>query len=397
MLSSFSQSGRLSPNLTTRPDFATTDLLLLLHRITLFCTCLNQARELQPLLAFLHTHPLTSSIWNDFINAQVEIRAGLCAFGKLPEATLLHVASAQGYIDVVQALLDHGANLRILTGHNDLVGRVTAITLAARQGRTGCLRLLLTHPQTRNDVPFAVNAQDADGDTALNWASKNRFDPCSRVLLSQPGIDPTLQDMQGWAAIHHAVSGQAQAYEQLILTGEPQFDLLRDSRTVGIGMLDPFARRGEERVIPIIQFRPAAGTQELRASLVPLRTRRDGPAAAVSASSAFVPVLRTHFTAVSEPGDVALDESRRHQVTAEDAHFAPRAGDAGAAAEHVEEQFQQQRKPKDAATSTAASSSSASRGSIDLQSFCAHAIVSGDMASLRRMIRDVTPEQAERA
>jgi len=87
--------------------------------------------------------------------------------------TPLHLASRAGNSDIAKLLLHHGANV---DARNDLGW--TPLHMASQMGNLGVVKLLLTLPN-----PAAVNAQKADGETALHLAAYYGHPEVARTLL----------------------------------------------------------------------------------------------------------------------------------------------------------------------------------------------------------------------
>ena len=95
--------------------------------------------------------------------------------------TLLQVASAEGRSDVVQWLIDHGADMR-----ND---HVALIHLAAANGHSEVIQTLLGHG-------VKIDSADNDGRTALHLASSSGKVEIVHLLLKH-GADPNAVDQDG--------------------------------------------------------------------------------------------------------------------------------------------------------------------------------------------------------
>ena len=97
-------------------------------------------------------------------------------------------ASHAGSTDIVSLLLDKGADVNA----QDADG-YTALSIASRNGHTEVVKLLL-------DKGADVNVQDADGDTALIWASRNGHTEVVKLLLDK-GADINAKDKYGDTAL----------------------------------------------------------------------------------------------------------------------------------------------------------------------------------------------------
>ena len=81
-------------------------------------------------------------------------------------------ACRKGYFDIIELLLDHGAD----TEASDQYG-ATPLIIAASEFNINGVKLLLE----RGANP---NATDRNGWTALRWASSMRYDPIVKILES---------------------------------------------------------------------------------------------------------------------------------------------------------------------------------------------------------------------
>ena len=126
--------------------------------------------------------------------------------------TLLHAASLDGLDDVVQWLLDHGANSN--TQNSD---HSTPINFAAMLGRPSIVRMLLDHSAHINNANIA-------GHTPLHQASIFGFAEIVKLLL-QRGADVKAQDREYSTPLHLASSkGRADIVRLLLDHGTPNVD-----------------------------------------------------------------------------------------------------------------------------------------------------------------------------
>ena len=82
--------------------------------------------------------------------------------------------------------------------------------LAAYAGRTEIVRILLKQPLIN------VNLQNAQGETALIIALKNRHEEVAKVLLQHPSIDAAIIDSKGNSA--NSLSRSADLQDTIIRT-----------------------------------------------------------------------------------------------------------------------------------------------------------------------------------
>lgn len=99
------------------------------------------------------------------------IRAGARAGAKsIPSSVLISLAE-KGHVDIVEKLLDHGADIRGVDQH----GR-SVLMLASRNGHINLVEKLLNHGVN-------VNLKDNYGCTALMWAAHNGYTNITQALL----------------------------------------------------------------------------------------------------------------------------------------------------------------------------------------------------------------------
>jgi ankyrin repeat protein len=128
-----------------------------------------------------------------FIISSFELKATHQLVSKKEGFTPLIVASSLGYADIVDVLLQYGAD----TDEADPDG-VTALHAAASMGHADVLARLL-------DAGDVVNAQDCHGRTALQRAVEVEAIACVEMLLTA-GADVHLCDNEGATLLHAAAS-----------------------------------------------------------------------------------------------------------------------------------------------------------------------------------------------
>lgn len=122
--------------------------------------------------------------------------------------TPLMVATIQGKVQVVRALIDRGADLE----YQEQDKLRTVLIIAAHHGRADCVEEILRRGAL-------INAIDKYEMTALMHASKHGHKECVAVLLSR-GAGPNLTDDHGFTAIHLAAKfGHAPVVIQLFDKG----------------------------------------------------------------------------------------------------------------------------------------------------------------------------------
>ena len=105
--------------------------------------------------------------------------------------TALYMATMEGHVDIVSALLAHPKIDLKSPGRN-----TECLIDASVKGHHEMARLLLSHP----DVD--VNRLDRDhGMKALHWACQEGHIEVVRVLLTAPGIDVNKKTRQGFSSL----------------------------------------------------------------------------------------------------------------------------------------------------------------------------------------------------
>eukprot|EP00010_Vexillifera_abyssalis_P008830 CAMPEP_0201550734 /NCGR_PEP_ID=MMETSP0173_2-20130828/7046_1 /ASSEMBLY_ACC=CAM_ASM_000268 /TAXON_ID=218659 /ORGANISM="Vexillifera sp., Strain DIVA3 564/2" /LENGTH=287 /DNA_ID=CAMNT_0047960799 /DNA_START=89 /DNA_END=952 /DNA_ORIENTATION=- len=103
--------------------------------------------------------------------------------------TALHYAVEEGYSSIVQLLVENGASATVTN-----IEEESALTLAARKGRTDLLKTLINNnKEVLRKEPLPLNAAAAAGDVE-----------CVQFLIEQ-GADPSECDSRGQNALIHAV------------------------------------------------------------------------------------------------------------------------------------------------------------------------------------------------
>lgn len=136
--------------------------------------------------------------------AYMLIQGGADVHVNVAGVTALTMAASRGYQDIVQLLLDVGADVN----SKDRFG-ATALMVAAREWRTEAVKILLA-------AGADLNVQDAIGETALMKAARHGYQDIVQLLL-ESGADITLKNHAGQDAVYVAANGGKQEVMRMIL------------------------------------------------------------------------------------------------------------------------------------------------------------------------------------
>ena len=106
--------------------------------------------------------------------------------------TALHMAAKSGNLEIVNILLDRGADVNKKNTHG-----FTSLYVASVVNNVSCMKILLSHPQALN---IDINATDLGGMTALISACCNGCNGTVISCLLQHGADTGLRDSIGRTA-----------------------------------------------------------------------------------------------------------------------------------------------------------------------------------------------------
>jgi len=129
----------------------------------------------------------------------VNARASL---GEHMDLTPLHVAAQHGHREMIQLLVDAGADTTAVRGFGDR-GAITTLHLAAENGFVDAVATILDITASDGDQSPLIDAQDSLGFTALHLAVQYQFPNVVRALLAA-GADRSARTVDGLTAWHIA-------------------------------------------------------------------------------------------------------------------------------------------------------------------------------------------------
>ena len=109
--------------------------------------------------------------------------------------TALHYAAGKGDLEVVQYLVEHGADVKA----QDTDLSRTAIHFAAENGHLDCIKYLTEKGADLLD-------RDSFGATAMHYAARSNNLDVVKFLVDRK-VDYTAKDIRGWSAMHYAAEG----------------------------------------------------------------------------------------------------------------------------------------------------------------------------------------------
>ena len=166
--------------------------------------------------------PLHLAVITDRVSAcayLIEQGAEVNAFGGIVPATPLQWAARKGLVEVIDLLIQHGAN-PLLVDPQDF----SCIHSVTHSSIHWALLYILCQPD------ITVDERDNMGLTPLHWAAQQGDSRLTRVLLKF-GADPNATDRNGFTALHWAVScGNGSCISQLLEAGADVRAKNRDHR-----------------------------------------------------------------------------------------------------------------------------------------------------------------------
>lgn len=123
--------------------------------------------------------------------------------------TVLLIASLQGYKEIVELLISHGANVNMQC---ETMQNENALICASYKGHKDIVELLLANGAD-------INARKNDGMDALMWASSRGYKDVAELLIDK-GADVNRKDYDGFTPLMFAAQeGQIHLVEFLISKG----------------------------------------------------------------------------------------------------------------------------------------------------------------------------------
>lgn len=124
----------------------------------------------------------------------------------LDSQSVFHLLAERNQTELFRLLLDHlTADTADVLLHVDRAGH-SLLHLAALNGRTAILDMLLNGPHASSGLQALVNAQTThEHETALHLAARGGHSDCVRLLLQTPHVRASLRNAKGSNALHLAL------------------------------------------------------------------------------------------------------------------------------------------------------------------------------------------------
>ena len=123
------------------------------------------------------------------------------------DVPLLHYAAMYGHYDIIDYLLDGGANIDL----RQLKYEYTPLYAAASRGRDKCCELLIARGAN-------INSRSKWGKTPLSIALYNNHESTGKMLIRR-GADINTREYDGWTPLHNAVYWHHASVVKLLLLG----------------------------------------------------------------------------------------------------------------------------------------------------------------------------------
>ena len=133
--------------------------------------------------------------------------------------TPLLLACYYGYNEIVETLLNYGANLEA----KDDIDSAMAIHIAASKGHSDIIEIIMQSYSAKK-INNLVDIEDDTGTTPLMWASMNNQISAINTLLKY-GADINGQDYDGWSALHFAAASQSYKAVEILLKNNANANL----------------------------------------------------------------------------------------------------------------------------------------------------------------------------
>ena len=182
--------------------------------------------------------------------------------------TPLHAAATCGHIDIVKLLVQQGANLLAVNGDGDMPFDITEDEDTLLFIEEAMTKQAITHDMVNakrdelrevlmRDVQSLINEKESldlpvneDGATLLHVAIVNDYNDVVKLLLNN-GASDTVQDVEGWRAIHAAAFwNNHQAVELLVDIKQTDLRAVTDTGLMPFEMCDDVTLRN--RILEII-------------------------------------------------------------------------------------------------------------------------------------------------
>ena len=164
--------------------------------------------------------PLLLAAWKgDFESANSAIKKNPTLVDerwKSGAVTALMLASRQGYLNIVQALLKASASMDVRSRRGS-----SALSMAAEEGHTDVIFALLA-------AGAEVDVADEDGYTALGIACENGHADAATALLKAKS-DPNLPRKNGWTSLITASYNGYSAVVKVLMEGGAQANLAKEN------------------------------------------------------------------------------------------------------------------------------------------------------------------------
>jgi ankyrin repeat protein len=198
----------------------------------------------------LNHDPLINAVYQTDLDRATALLAG----GANPNCaarggmTALHLAASQGNVEMVKALLDHGANLDAMTDRRESV-LLFAVRGQVHMGSRGMLAHAnhshaKSHHRTDDDTVRIIKALfdsdtrwfrllrsldkvDQDGVSPLMLAVENGFEKTATMLLER-GAKPDLRDHANHTALRYAARNSHRHLVRMLLRADPTVSWERD-------------------------------------------------------------------------------------------------------------------------------------------------------------------------